>query len=129
MLVVCLPFCRCHVVIPKSLAGFRQTGRLRVRRNDAGLEILHPFLQRRDCHLVELVHTNQEVFGINLRRRSESNRFLFFHRDLQPITRMHADKMRLAMIQIIITLPQVKIKNTDAEIIPAETPSVLCWLA
>ena len=101
-----------HGIIFQFLPGLLQTGGSRVGSDDAILQVTHPFVQGRNRHLVELVDTDKNVFGEYLGRETGDDGILLLFPDLQTIARMHANKLVLAMIQIIVSNTQIEIEDT-----------------
>ena len=102
-----------HIVINQFTACLFQSGSFRIGADDAGFQILYPLLKRGDSHFVELIHTNQEVFGEDFGRQLAHDGILLLSGDLQKIACMHAHKGILTVVQVIVALANVEIENAD----------------
>ena len=102
-----------HGVITQFLTRLTEAGSLRSGLDRTVLQVFHPFLQRRDGHLVELVDPDQDVFREYLGRQTGNDRVPLLDIDQQAIFRMHADELVLPVIEIILPDTNVEIKDAD----------------
>ena len=113
MLIVGTAFLVGHGVILQFLAGFAQARCCGVGGDDAVFQVAHPFVQRGDGYLVELIDPDEDVFWENLSGKPGYDGVLFLGADLQLVAGMYADKVVLPVIQVVAAYAQVEIEDAD----------------
>lgn len=108
-----MPFFLRHIIINQLLTSIAQAGNCGVGTNATGFKILNPFLQRSDGYFIELIHTNQEIFRKNFCRKFMDESILFFSGYFEPISSVYSREVILTMVQIIITLTYIEVKDAD----------------
>ena len=109
-----MAFLLTHGQILQFLAGLAKTGRRGVVLDMSVLQVVQPFLQRSLGDLVELIDTNDIVFGEYLLRGLHLDSVLLLSAHAQCILGMNTDKGIGAMIQIVATLAEVEVNDADA---------------
>lgn len=113
MAVVDKAFLRGHGVVFQLLAGFLQTRCSRIGTDRAVFQLFDPFVQRGECHFVELVYTDQDIFGEDFSGKMRDDHITFTCVDTQMVTRMYTDEMILAVIDIVCPDTNIEIKDAD----------------
>mgnify|MGYP007109895596 CR=1 FL=1 len=73
--------------------GFAEAWGGRVRTDRAVFQVFDPFVQRGECHFVELVYTDQDIFGEDFSGKMRDDHITFTRVDTQMVTRMYTDEM------------------------------------
>ena len=119
IVLVVAAFLASHAHVVQLLAGFLQTGRLRVFTYDAVLQVGHPVLNGCLCHGIKLVDTQQEILRKNLLRRHHQrcrtlNEVLLLGCKLQHRVGLgHALKACYTVVYIVFAAAQVEIEHAD----------------
>ena len=113
MTVVGNTLTRTHLEILELLLRFSKTrGRCPILYPTA-LQVLKPLFKGCRGHLVEFVDADDKVFREDAGGRHHLNRVFVALVDYQLIMRVNTDELVLAMIQVVGTLAQIEVDNTD----------------
>ncbi len=113
MLVIRQLFGTVHVIINQFTTGLFQTGSFRVGTDDTGFQIFYPLFKRSDGYLIKLVHPDKEVLGEYFGRQLTYDSIFLFGAHFEEVPRVNTYECVLTVIQVIIPLADVKIKDTD----------------
>ena len=113
MFVISQAFLWRHGVVFQFLTCFFQAGSFGIRTYHSAFQVAHPFLQRRNGCLVELIDADKNIFRENIGRHTCHNRILFLDVDLQLVAGVYTDKVILSVIQIVTADAYVEVQNAD----------------
>lgn len=113
MAVVDKAFLGRHRVVFQLFTGFLQTRCSRVGTDRAVFQVFDPFVQRGESHFVELIYPDQDIFGEDFGGKMRDDHIPFTRVDTQMVSRMYTDEMILAVIDIVCTDADIKIKDAD----------------
>ena len=113
MTVVGMAFGITHLQIEQSLLSLGQARSSCVVAYAAVLQVFKPFLQRCRGYFVELIHTDDIVFGEDVRGGHHANGIPVTRVDDEQVLSMYAYELVLTMIEVVGTLAQVEVDNAD----------------
>ena len=104
MTVVGMAFGITHLQIEQSLLSLGQARSSCIVANIAILQVFEPFLQRCRGYLVELIHTDNIVFGEDVRGGHHANGIPVARVDDELVLGMDTYELVLTMIEVVGTL-------------------------
>ena len=102
-----------HAEILQTFARLLQARHRGVGLDILVLQVLHPLFQRTDGQCVELVDTDDEIFGEHVLRVLHMQIITLMSSQLQRVVRMHTHQRCLTMIQVVGPLAQIEIDDID----------------
>ena len=91
-----------------------QSRRRSILRHIPRVQVINPFLQRRLCHLVKIIHFQNIIFRIQLAHPVHLERLFLKRTQFQHIPLVHPHELRLTVIHKILAVSQREIHDVYA---------------